>query len=73
MKSLAQQPSGLTRGLHFLIAGNWSPEQAIDVIELIDDLRDRIATCYQIPLNELMRQKRAPPGNSHPNDTDDPF
>ena len=74
MKSLAHQPSGITRGLDFLIADNWSPEQALAVIELIDDLRERIATHYQIPLHELLRQQRSPPGNAHPRDIDaDPF
>ncbi len=74
MSYLARQPSGVTRGLDFLIADNWSPEQALAVIELIDDLRERIATHYQIPLQELLRQQRLPPGNPHPHDIDaDPF
>ena len=36
------QPSGLQRGLELLIDPHWSPEQAMAVIELLDDLRDRI-------------------------------
>jgi hypothetical protein len=32
----------MTRGLDFLIPENGSPEQALAVVELIDDLRERI-------------------------------
>lgn len=74
MNRLAPQPSGINRGLDLLIADNWSPEQALAVIELIDDLRERIVTHYQIPLHELLRQQRSSPGNSHPRNIDaDPF
>lgn len=74
MNRLAPQPSGITRGLDFLIPDNWSPEQALAVIELIDDLRERIVTHYQIPLHELLRQQRLPPGNAHPRNIEsDPF
>jgi hypothetical protein len=37
-----RQPSGLTQGLDFLIDSDWSPEQALVVVELLDDLRNRI-------------------------------
>jgi hypothetical protein len=52
------QPSGLTQGLDFLIDSDWSPEQALAVVELLDDLRDRILLHYQIPIMELMREER---------------
>ncbi|WP_408379442.1 hypothetical protein [Paraburkholderia sp. RL18-085-BIA-A] len=39
MKSLAHMPSGIVRGLDFLIDANWSPEQALAVFELLSDLR----------------------------------
>ena len=73
MKSLAHQPSGITRGLDFLIADNWSPEQALAVVELIDDLRERICRHYQLALDDLLREQRAPPDNPHPHDIADPF
>jgi len=38
----------------------WTPEQAIAVFELIDDLRDRIWSFYQVDLQELTRQQRQP-------------
>jgi hypothetical protein len=31
------QPSGLTTGLDFLIDSDWTPEQALAVVELLDD------------------------------------
>ena len=52
------QPSGLTKGLDFLIACDWTPEQALAVVELLDDLRDRILLYYQLPIMELMREER---------------
>ena len=74
MKHL-HQPSGITHGLDFLIAENWSADQALAVVELIDDLRERIVGHYQIALNELLHQQRSPPGNPRPpRDKDaDPF
>ena len=53
-----RQPSGLTIGLDFLIDSDWTPEQALAVVELLDDLRDRILRYYQIPIMELMHEER---------------
>ena len=52
------QPSGLTIGLDFLIDSDWTPEQALAVVELLDDLKDRIFLHYQLPIMELMREVR---------------
>ena len=52
------QPSGLTTGLAFLIDSDWTPEQALAVVELLDDLKDRILLHYQLPIMELMREER---------------
>jgi hypothetical protein len=41
------QPSGLHHGLPLLIDPNWSPEQVMAVIELLDDLRERIWAHYE--------------------------
>jgi len=54
------QPSGLSQGLPFLIAADWTPEQAQAVVELLDDLRDRIWSHYQMPLYDLYQQQRLP-------------
>ncbi|MCY1740651.1 hypothetical protein [Ensifer sp. SL37] len=36
------QPSGLGRGIQFIVDAEWTPEQAGAVFELLDDLRDCI-------------------------------
>lgn len=51
-------PSGLQRGIPFIIQDGWSPEQALAVVELLDDLREVIWGRYQIPLLELMNEQR---------------
>jgi hypothetical protein len=50
------QPSGLHCGLEFLIDSHWTAEQAMAVVELLDDLRDRIIAHYQLPIMELRRE-----------------
>ncbi|AMR78332.1 hypothetical protein [Cupriavidus nantongensis] len=62
-------PSGITNGLDFLIPDNWSPEQALAVVELIDDLRERICAHYQLALHDLLREQRSLSEKS----LDDPF
>jgi len=52
------QPSGLRHGLELLIDANWSPEQAMAVIGLLDDLRDRIGSRYELALIEQFRNDR---------------
>ena len=51
-------PSGIKQGLELLIAPNWSPEQAMAVIDLLDDLRDRIWSHYEIVLQQKLRDER---------------
>lgn len=55
---LYRPPSGIQQGLEILIDPNWSPDQAIAVIELIDDLRDRIWSHYEIVLQQNLRDER---------------
>lgn len=52
------QPSGLNRGLELLIDPHWSPEQAMAVVELLDDLRDRIWAHYDVALMTQFREDR---------------
>lgn len=52
------QPSGLRDGLDLLIDPHWSPEQAWAVIELLDDLRDRIWSHYDLALLDKLRDDR---------------
>ena len=44
------QPSGLSRGIDFLISSEWTPAQALAVIDLLNDLRDCISTCYELAI-----------------------
>ena len=53
-----QLPSGLQRGLPLIVQRDWSPEQALAVIELLDDLRAVILNHYQPQILELMREQR---------------
>ena len=58
-----------------LISAEWTPDQALAVIELLDDLRDRIWVRYELALFELIRDNR---GGGRVADTaddwgDDPF
>ena len=55
---LYHPPSGIMQGLELLIDPNWSPDQAMAVIELIDDLRDRIWSHYEIALQQKLRDER---------------
>jgi hypothetical protein len=57
-------PSGIVRGLDFLIDDNWLPEQALAVFELLGDLRARIWTHYCVQLQELIQQQRSPVNNA---------
>lgn len=68
--------SGLQRGIPFIVQEDWTPEQALAVVELLDDLRDVIWNRYQIPLYELLREQRCTQDSSHfenINQTDPPF
>lgn len=67
-------PSGLTQGLPFLISADWTAEQALAVVELLDDLREIIWAHYHRPLQELIREQRLPDPavNIADDDSDDP-
>jgi hypothetical protein len=41
-----------------LIQEDWTPEQALAVIELLDDLREVIWQRYQLPLQDSLREQR---------------
>jgi len=52
------QLSGLRAGLGLFIDPDWSAEQALAVIELLDDLRDRIWAHYGLELIAHYRDDR---------------
>ncbi|MGA9666999.1 MAG: hypothetical protein WBQ69_11200 [Gallionella sp.] len=69
-------PSGLQRGIPFIIQDDWSPEQALAVVELLDDLREVIWRRYQLQLHEQFRDQRrtsTTPSSGSVNETDPPF
>src|SRR6266436_9918632 len=52
------EPSpGLPRTINFAIPAYWTPEQALAVFELLDDLRDKISAHYSVQLFELSREQ----------------
>ena len=51
------QPSGLSAGLPFTVDSSWTPEQALAVLELLDDLRDRVWTHYGLVIQNLLREQ----------------
>lgn len=56
-------PSGHQHGAPFIFAKDWTPEQALAVFELLDDLCQRIWDHYQISIQTLLREQR----QIHPN------
>jgi len=49
----------LQRGIPFIIHDDWSPEQALAVVELLDDLREVIWNRYQLQLHEQLHGQPA--------------
>lgn len=52
------------------IPGDWTPEQALAVYELIDEIREAIWSRYELPLIELLREERV---TRFEVDDDEPF
>jgi hypothetical protein len=52
------QAAGLPLVIPFEIPAYWTPEQAQAVIELLDDLRERILAHYQLQLADLYREQQ---------------
>ena len=43
--------------INFKIPAYWTPEQALAVFELLDDLREQIGAYYSVQLFELSREQ----------------
>lgn len=52
------QPSGLRQGLPLRIDPNWSPDQAMAVIEMLEDLHACVWAHYQSVLFDKFRNDR---------------
>lgn len=71
-------PSGITQGIPLLVDANWSPTQAMAVVELLDDLREQIWRHYELQLYPLFREDRiqkniGSASNHNPEINDEPF
>lgn len=69
-------PSGTEQGIPLLISEHWSAEQAVAVIELLDDLREQIWRHYELPLYTYFRENRVTEkdvGTSGEPDAGEPF
>jgi hypothetical protein len=53
------QPPAHLRPLTVEIPRSWTPEEALAVFELIDDLRDKICALYNVQLQDLLREQCA--------------
>jgi hypothetical protein len=56
-----QPTPGLPLTINFAIPAYWTPEQALAVFELLDDLRNQIGAHYSVKLFELTRQQHLHP------------
>lgn len=65
--------SGLRQGIPFVINQNWTTEQAVAVVELLDDLREAIWNHYELQLYDYIREYRVTEAPVDPNDEFDPF
>ena len=52
-----KSPPGLPLTINFKIPADWTPEQALAVFELLDDLRNQIAAHYSLQLFEISREQ----------------
>lgn len=58
----------------FIFAKDWTPEEALAVFELLDDLRECIWQHYQIPIQTLLREQGQTNSSNdwQPEDANDP-
>jgi hypothetical protein len=57
---ITKQPEtrhGLPLTINFEIPAYWTPEQALAVFELLDDLRERVGAHYSAQLFEISREQ----------------
>ena len=73
---ITKQPEtrhGLPLTINFVIPAYWTPEQAFAVVEMLDDLRDRIWAHYGEQLLDQYREQYGPADSDHTdNTTNDP-
>ncbi|MBN3836275.1 hypothetical protein [Burkholderia sp. Ac-20344] len=66
-------PSGRRRGLPFVVPDDWTPEQALAVFELLEDLLAVVTDFYGVQLHELLHEQRHPEAHGRTRERDPPF
>ena len=62
MSNAPEQLPAHLRPITVEIPVTWTPEQALAVFELLDDLRERIWEIYNFQLQDLLREQQQSPG-----------
>ncbi|HEX5078485.1 MAG TPA: hypothetical protein VFV80_04990 [Geminicoccaceae bacterium] len=70
MSDPPEQRPAYRRPVTVEIPVTWTPEQALAVYELLDELRERIWEIYDLQLQDLLREQRHAPDLD---DSDDPL
>ncbi len=68
---MSKDSTGLPLTISLKIPAYWTPEQAFAVVELLDDLRDRIWAHYGVQLLDQYRDQYGPADSDHTDDTTD--
>lgn len=66
-------PSGRRRGLPFVVPDDWTPEQALAVFELLEDLLAVVTDFYGAQLHDLLHEQRFPEAHDRTRKRDPPF
>jgi hypothetical protein len=70
---MTKTSNGLPLAIPLEIPAYWTPEQAFAVVELLDDLRERIWAHYSAQLLDQYREQYGPANSHHTDDaTDNP-
>jgi hypothetical protein len=83
MKRRRAVPADIDFTRHRVVAGSitlptdWSPEQAVAVFEILDELREHVWACYGLQIQQVLRDERATAvhaaGDIDIDETDVPF
>jgi hypothetical protein len=65
-----KSPPGLPLTINFKIPAYWTPEQALAVFELLDDLREQIGAHYSVQLFEISREQHLHTSTDDADDAD---
>jgi hypothetical protein len=69
---MTKPTTGLPLTISLQIPTSWTPEQALAVFDLINDLRDAIWQCYALQIQDEYRDQLQPAGDHADKDLGDP-